>query len=133
MASGNMDTASRLFVYGSLAPGQSNHGLLRKLPGSWQRGSVNGLLHPAGTALTAGYPVVDLTAPGVPVAGFLFTSPELPRHWDELDAFEGEGYRRVETRVTLADGSLTDAFIYALDHAAGGSAPAVAADRGEGS
>ena len=127
MASASIDTASRLFVYGSLAPGQSNHGLLQKLVGSWQRGSVNGLLHPAGTAATAGYPVVDLTVSGKPVAGFLFTSPELARHWDELDAFEGEGYRRVENRVTLADGSITDAFIYALD------LPAVVADRGEGS
>jgi gamma-glutamylcyclotransferase (GGCT)/AIG2-like uncharacterized protein YtfP len=126
-------TPSRLFVYGTLAPGMANHGMLQKMAGTWRRGSVSGLLHPAGTESTAGYPVVDLATTGTSVTGFLFTSSDLARHWDELDAFEGEGYRRVETRVTLADGSVTDAFIYALDHAADSSVQAVPADRGEGS
>lgn len=105
----------RLFVYGTLAPGQANHGLLAELPGTWQAGSITGFLYADGIGPTAGYPVVDLDNPVSSVAGFLFTSPVLPGHWPMLDDFEGEGYRRVETVVTLPDQSRLEAFVYALD------------------
>ena len=107
---------NRLFVYGTLAPGAANHGLLEKLAGTWQEGAVRGVLYPSGFGATAGYPVIDLAQTGGPVKGFLFTSAELAEHWPELDAYEGEGYRRVKATVTLADGSETEAFLYALDH-----------------
>ncbi len=42
-----------------------------------------------------------------------FESADLPRHWLRLDAFEGEGYRRVVTRVSTPEGDL-DAWIYVL-------------------
>lgn len=104
----------QLFVYGTLAPGRSHHDLLRGMTGTWRRGSVAGELHPAGLAATGGYPVIDLERPTTQVAGFLFTSAELADHWQELDTFEGAGYQRVKARVTVDDGSMTDAFVYAL-------------------
>lgn len=110
------DPACRLFVYGTLAPGESNHKLLEKLAGTWQEGSVVGVLYPSGRGSTTGYPVIDLEKTGTPVKGFLLTSVELADHWAELDAFEGAGYRRVKATVTVADGSETEAFLYALDH-----------------
>lgn len=113
-AKGN--SASCLFVYGTLAPGESNHDLIEKIAGTWQEGSVVGVLHPSGRGPTTGYPVIDLERTGTPIKGFLFTSFELADHWAELDAFEGVGYRRVKTTVTVADGSETEAFLYALDH-----------------
>ena len=60
--------------------------------------------------------MIDLEKNGMLVKGFLFTSAELVHHWHELDAFEGVGYRRVRATVTIADGSETEAFLYALDH-----------------
>lgn len=115
MAYGSRHTACRLFVYGTLAPGQPNHGLLAKLPGTWQKGFISGLLYPNGFGPTAGYPVVDVEHPVASIDGLLFTSKALPAHWSALDDFEGEGYRRIKTRVTLLDKSRLEAFIYALD------------------
>ena len=108
-------SACRLFVYGTLAPGQANHGLLAKLSGTWQEGFITGFLYPKGFGPTAGYPVVDLENPVESVGGFLLTSTELPGHWSMLDDFEGEGYRRVKTMVALLDASRLEAFVYALD------------------
>jgi len=41
-------------------------------------------------------------------------SLKLDDHWAELDAFEGEEYKRVSTRVTTKDKLAVDAFIYVL-------------------
>lgn len=38
----------RLFVYGTLLPGEINAGFLEPLRGSWQRGRVQGALSPQG-------------------------------------------------------------------------------------
>lgn len=42
----------------------------------------------------------------------LFESPDLPAHWARLDAFEGDGYRRVVAAVTTPAGPI-EAWIYA--------------------
>jgi gamma-glutamylcyclotransferase (GGCT)/AIG2-like uncharacterized protein YtfP len=41
-------------------------------------------------------------------------SPDLPAHWARLDAFEGEGYRRVIAEVQTNERPLP-ASIYVLD------------------
>ena len=115
MAVADLDVEKRLFVYGTLAPGQANHGLLEKLQGSWHKGTVSGHLYPNGLGPTTGYPVVDLTDPAQSIDGFMLISDALPSHWPVLDDFEGEGYRRVKTMVTLPDTSRLEAFIYVLD------------------
>lgn len=46
----------RLFVYGTLMPGEINAGFLEPLRGSWQRGSVQGALSPQGLGRRAGLP-----------------------------------------------------------------------------
>lgn len=62
-----------------------------------------------------GYPGIDLNEHGDKVEGFLFTSPHLSEHWEMLDEFEGEAYRRALAKVTLSDGSIVDAHIYTLN------------------
>ena len=47
--------------------------------------------------------------------GYLFSSNELHKKWDELDNFEGEEYRRVLTKVILNNGNSTEAYIYELN------------------
>ena len=107
----------RLAVYGSLAPGKSNHYMLANYAGTWTRGRVRGNLVNAGWGATGGFPglVPRSDAPWVSVQ--VFESDELPNAWPDLDAFEGIEYRRVVIDVFSDESEehpLFQAHIYAL-------------------
>ncbi|MBN9663642.1 MAG: gamma-glutamylcyclotransferase [Acidobacteria bacterium] len=104
---------TRLAVYGSLAPGQINHGQLSALTGSWRKGTVRGHLRPEGWGAALGFPGLVLDPAGPEVAVDLFESAELPHHWARLDEFEGTGYRRAVASVQSEDGAAA-AWIYVL-------------------
>ena len=106
-------TDTRLAVYGSLAPGRENHGQLAALKGRWLRGTVRGHLAPSGWGAALGYPGLALDPDGPLVEVQIFESVDLPAHWARLDAFEGDGYRRVATPVTTA-GGVVAAWIYEI-------------------
>lgn len=106
-----------LFVYGTLAPGRSNHHVLAGLAGTWSRARVRGTLHPEGWGATLGFPAIVLDEEGEPVEGFVFSSEELEAHWPRLDAFEGEPYVRVPARAVLEDGRALEVHVYALSSA----------------
>lgn len=101
----------RLATYGSLAPGQVNHHELAGLSGEWHTGTVRGTLVEKGWGADLGYPALTLSDRGEAIAVHLFVSPDLPAHWPRLDAFEGEGYRRVAASVETAEGPV-EAWIY---------------------
>lgn len=103
----------RLAVYGTLAPGRSNHGQLDGLTGRWIDGWVRGELHEEGWGAAYGYPAIVLYDDGSPVSVQVFESNDLPAHWERLDEFEGSAYRRVEAQVTTDEGPL-EAWIYVL-------------------
>lgn len=105
-----MSVDHRLAVYGTLAPGRPNHHQLSNLRGAWRTGIVNGKLVAEGWGAELGYPALILED-GQPVEVQLFESADLPAHWQRLDAFEGEGYRRVAVTVTTDTGTI-DAWIY---------------------
>jgi gamma-glutamylcyclotransferase (GGCT)/AIG2-like uncharacterized protein YtfP len=104
----------RLFVYGTLAPGRPNEHILSNIDGSWEEGSVKGTLHQEGWGADMGYPGISLEIEREEVNGFLFSSKELFKKWDELDKFEGIEYQRIVTKVKLENEKLVDAYIYAL-------------------
>ncbi|MCW5863915.1 MAG: gamma-glutamylcyclotransferase [Anaerolineae bacterium] len=104
----------RLFVYGTLAPGRPNAHVLAHVPGQWQPATVTGRLLPMGWGASAGYPGIVLDERGREIEGFLFSSKRLVDHWAGLDELEGEDYQRVLTLVKLSDGTVVDAYIYAL-------------------
>ena len=108
----------RLFVYGSLQPGASNHHVVRDIDGEWQPASVRGRLWEAGWGAGIGYPALQLDDAGPQVPGQLLSSPRLAGHWPALDRFEGEEYRRVLAEVTLADGRRVQAHVYVVNPAA---------------
>ena len=103
-----------LFVYGTLAPGRPNEHVLTALGGTWQPATVKGHPKQQGWGAEMGYPGLVLDEAGEEIKGFIFSSEHLKKHWDALDEFEGEQYKRVLTEVYLDDGSSTEAHIYVL-------------------
>lgn len=105
---------TRLAVYGSLAPGERNAWVMDGIAGDWVEGSVQGTLHASGWGAGMGYPGFEPSADGERIPVKVFTSPELPDHWDRLDEFEGDDYRRIVIPVELVDGTRVVAQIYAV-------------------
>lgn len=105
---------TRLFVYGTLAPGRPNAHVLADVPGTWEKATVRGRLIEQGWGAALGYPGIIPSESGDEVHGFVFSSDELPAYWDRLDAFEGAGYVRVLVPARLDSGTVVDACIYAL-------------------
>ncbi len=97
---------TRLAVYGTLAPGRSNHNQLAGLNGEWLRGTVCGRRVLFGWAAEQGYPALVLDPEAEPIDVQLFESADLPDHWARLDEFEGPGYRRVVTEVRTESGTV---------------------------
>jgi gamma-glutamylcyclotransferase (GGCT)/AIG2-like uncharacterized protein YtfP len=106
-----MNVDHRLATYGTLAPGRPNHHQLSHLEGDWRAGTVKGHLVQKGWGAALGYPALVLANDGADIEVHLFVSPDLPTHWERLDAFEGSEYRRTQVRVETAEGFL-DAWIY---------------------
>ena len=103
-----------LYVYGTLGPGRPNEHVLTAIGGTWTKASVFGYLKPQGWGAEMGYPGLILDAAGNEIKGYIFCSEQLKYHWDELDAFEGEEYKRVLTKVKLEGKKAADAYIYIL-------------------
>lgn len=108
------DAQTRLATYGTLAPGRVNHHHLADLKGRWLKGTVRGKLMEAGWGAELGFPGLNLDPLGDVIEVYILESPDLPSHWPRLDAFEGEGYRRVVTQASTPDGDL-EISIYEID------------------
>ncbi|HUQ80939.1 MAG TPA: gamma-glutamylcyclotransferase family protein [Gemmatimonadaceae bacterium] len=111
-----MSVEHRLVVYGSLAPGKSNHHMLADYPGTWTTGRVRGDLINAGWGATGGFPglVPRADGPWIPVR--IFESAALAHAWPKLDAFEGDDYQRVSIPVYAPSSEvlLFEADVYAV-------------------
>jgi gamma-glutamylcyclotransferase (GGCT)/AIG2-like uncharacterized protein YtfP len=103
--------AEALATYGTLAPGRENHQELAGMAGHWQQGTVRGRLVPEGWVAALGYPALRLDQAGPEVPVWIFHSADLPAHWERLDLFEGEGYRRVLVTCESAEGPV-QAWLY---------------------
>lgn len=107
----------RLFVYGTLAPGKANHGVLENVPGAWEVATLKGKLLDEGWGADLGCPGIVPSKDGEEVEGHLLTSARLSEYWAILDEFEGSGYKRVPVRVKVKSGAMLEAYVYALNHA----------------
>jgi gamma-glutamylcyclotransferase (GGCT)/AIG2-like uncharacterized protein YtfP len=104
--------STRLAVYGSLAPGKSNHRMLAGLRGSWRPVTAHGVLEDHGWGAGLGFPAFTWDPAADPVAMLIFESPDLPGHWKTLDEFEGADYRRILVPVISLD-RVEVAYLYA--------------------
>lgn len=115
MATIIMDNASTvLFVYGTLAPGEENAHIMDGMVGTWRKASVRGKLCNKGWGVNKGHPGLIPDENGAVVNGLIFTSNDLPAHWNRLDKFEGADYNRIPINATLKDGKIIEAQIYSV-------------------
>lgn len=112
----------RLFVYGTLKPGHANAHLLEEIGGDWQVASVVGTLYSEGWAAAEGHTALALDENGTEVRGFVFSSEQLAQHWDMLDAFEGDDYKRVAATAKLDDQRTIEVYVYVLSGKQSGKA-----------
>jgi gamma-glutamylcyclotransferase (GGCT)/AIG2-like uncharacterized protein YtfP len=104
-----------LIVYGSLAPGGPNHGLLSDLPGEWFKGSVTGELLERGWSAAMSYPALRWCPEGGEIEAYLLVSPALGSIWTRLDEFEGLEYNRIWAPFLSSDGDVTVGNVYAME------------------
>lgn len=88
-------TDRHLAVYGTLAPGESNHHILGSIPGEWTPVELRGVRFTLQVGTDIGYPGYNWQPDGPTVDAYLLTSPKLPEHFDRLDRFEGPDYCRI--------------------------------------
>lgn len=108
-----MDATRRLVAYGTLRPGQSNHGQLAGLRGDWTPGTVRGRVIEVDWGGASGYPGIILDPNASEIDVEVFESDDLPEHWPRLDAFEGPGYRRALINVAT-DRGVIQGLVYEL-------------------
>ena len=96
----------RLVIYGTLAPGRANHYVIEDLSGRYCDCSVHGRIREVD-----GLPYFTWAPSADSLGALLFSSKQLPEKWDDLDRFEGDGYKRRLIPATT-DGGLTVASIY---------------------
>ena len=96
----------RLVIYGTLAPGKPNHNVIEDLSGDYRDCSVHGRI-----SEVDGLPYFTWAPSEASLGAQLFSSRQLPDKWDDLDRFEGDGYKRRLIPAAVDDG-LTVASIY---------------------
>jgi gamma-glutamylcyclotransferase (GGCT)/AIG2-like uncharacterized protein YtfP len=106
------DAGRHLMIYGSLAPGEINHGQLAGLVGTWTRGWLNGDRVTIGWGAAKGYLALYWRHDGPRVPGWLFRSADLPERWPRLDAFEGPDYRRLLAPLWTDGGLAAVGYVY---------------------
>lgn len=113
------DTTSipALIIYGSLAPGESNHSVMEPVKGEWKKATIKGKLQEGGWGSSLGYNGFIAVNPeeAETIYCYVLFSNDLPANWDYLDEFEGDGYTRITTEYELENGKKGIGFIYALN------------------
>lgn len=113
----NITLMPALIIYGSLAPGESNHSVMDPIKGDWRKAIIKGKLEEGGWGTSLGYngfiAVNEKEAQNI--KAYVLFSEDLPLHWDYLDEFEGDGYTRIQTHYELENGQTGIWFIYALN------------------
>jgi gamma-glutamylcyclotransferase (GGCT)/AIG2-like uncharacterized protein YtfP len=104
-----------LIVYGSLAPGGLNHGLLADFQGEWKEGWVTGELLERGWSAAMSYPALRWCPEGGKVPAHLFISDDLSGAWPRLDQFQELEYNRILATFWTQDGEVVVGNVYAME------------------
>jgi gamma-glutamylcyclotransferase (GGCT)/AIG2-like uncharacterized protein YtfP len=104
-----------LIVYGSLAPGGPNHGLISELKGEWYDGWVTGELLEKGWSAAMSFPALKWCPEGGDIDARLLVSDELPKNWGRLDKFEGLEYQRILAPFWTSEGQVWVGNVFAME------------------
>lgn len=107
------DKIERLFVYGTLAPGEKNFHLVENVDGHWQSATCFGRIFTQTQGAHVGLPCFEPTNDGERVEGKILSSTELVHYWSMLDEFEGELYQRRIIPIKTDHGEELVAYVYA--------------------
>ena len=107
--------SNHLIVYGSLAPGGPNHGLVSHLPGEWHKGVVTGEFLERGWSAAMSYPALRWCPEGSEIEAYLLVSPDLDSIWKSLDDFEGLEYKRIWAPFLSSSGEVLVGNVYAME------------------
>jgi gamma-glutamylcyclotransferase (GGCT)/AIG2-like uncharacterized protein YtfP len=112
----NITGIPALIIYGSLAPGESNHSVMDPIKGEWRKAIIKGKLEEGGWGSSLGYNGFIAVNPedAENIKAHVLFSEDLPLHWEYLDDFEGDGYVRIQTQYQLESGQTGIGYIYAL-------------------
>ena len=103
----------RLVAYGTLQPGKPNYHVVEHLGGTWTKVRVRGHVGTSKWREYEGLPAFTLDDAAAPVDVWLLETEALVGAWDDLDAFEGPGYRRIAVAVwDLSGAPLGNGWIY---------------------
>lgn len=103
-----------LFIYGPLSPGGFNEHVIANIDGEWRSAYLRGRLENTDHGDEHNFPGLVIDHSGQVIRGQVFSSAQLPEHWDALDDFEAPIYQRTITTVILDDNRELEAYVYAL-------------------
>ncbi|WP_439131974.1 gamma-glutamylcyclotransferase family protein [Polaribacter sp.] len=105
----------KLFVYGTLKPGCSNHHILQNIGGDCIKATLFGFEFDKDWEKQTGYPGLIKSNFDAKVEGFLFVSENLKRNWEVLDGFETEAYTRKIVPITIKNNQKVNGFVYVIN------------------
>ena len=107
-----MNKVNALFTYGTLQPGEVAEHYLNQISGTWHDAYVYGKCI---KNLDIDYPIIKLDLEGEKIMGKLFCTNELSNIIEDIDAYEGDKYKRLITDVYVKNGSKQRAYVYVLN------------------
>ncbi len=111
------EPATKLAIYGTLAPGKVNHHHIAELGGEWRGAAVRGSLGAVPCGVHQALPAMVLDPAASPHPLQVLVCQRLADAWARLDAFEGAEMQRLLVPLE-GDGGVTGvANIYALRRA----------------
>ena len=75
--------------------------MMAGMEGTWRKAVLRGSLRNEGWGAGQGFPGFLWDGSNTPVAAQVFSSRDLPQHWQRLDDFEGAEYQRILVPVEI--------------------------------
>lgn len=106
---------NNLFIYGTLKPGEANEHILQPVEEKFVKATLKGYTFDTEWEKSFGYPGITKGNVKDKINSYLFSSDNLSKYWDDLDAFETHAYKRIKVQVHLTNNTIAIAFVYIIN------------------